>query len=60
MIIHKQDVNLLEDVLQILRDYSLMDGFEENYNDYELEWIKESISKLDMLKERAKQEFLNT
>ena len=60
MIIHKQDVNLLEDILQILRDYSLTDGFKENYNDYELEWIKESISKLDMFKERAKQEFLNT
>ena len=49
MIIHKQDVTLLEDIVQLLRDYSLIDEFEENYNDFELEHFKLSISKFAVI-----------
>ena len=60
MIIHKHDVTLLEDIVQLLRDYSLIDEFEENYNDFELEHFKLSISKFELFKDRVKEEFLNT
>jgi len=60
MIIHKQDVTLLEDILQLLQDYSNANIFEENYNDFELEHFKLSIARFELFKDRVKEEFLNT
>ena len=60
MIIHKQDVTNLEDVLKYLQDYISNKGLEEKYTELELEWLKLSVSQFEMFKERVREEYLNT
>lgn len=60
MIIHKQDVTNLEDVLKYLQDYISNKGLEEKYTEFELELIKLSVSRFEMFKERVREEYLNT
>ena len=40
MIIHKQDVTNLEDILKFLQDYILSEDLAEKYTELELEWLK--------------------
>lgn len=60
MIIHKQDVTNIEDILKYLQDYVSSEGSEEKYTELELEWLKLSVSQFEMFKERVREEYLNT
>ena len=60
MIIHKQDVTNLEDILKFLQDYVLSEDLAEKYTELELEWLKLSVSQFEMFKERVREEYLNT
>jgi len=60
MIIHKQDVTNLEDILKFLQDYILSEDLSEKYTELELEWLKLSVSQFEMFKERVREEYLNT
>ena len=60
MIIHKQDVTNLEDILKFLQDYASSEDLGEKYTELELEWLKLSISQFEMFKERVREEYLNT
>jgi|SaaInlV_125m_DNA_1040241.scaffolds.fasta_scaffold247215_2 hypothetical protein len=60
MIIHKQDVTNLEDILKFLQDYILSEDLAEKYTELELEWLKLSVSQFEMFKERVREEYLNT
>jgi hypothetical protein len=60
MIIHKQDVTNLEDILKFLQDYVPSEGLAEKYTELELEWLKLSVSQFEMFKERVREEYLNT
>lgn len=60
MIIHKQDVTNIEDILKYLQDYVSSEGLEEKYTELELEWLKLSVSQFEMFKERVREEYLNT
>ncbi len=59
MIIHKQDVTNLEDILKFLQDYVSNEDLEEKYTELELEWLKLSVSQFEMFKERVREEYLN-
>ena len=59
MIIHKQDVTNLEDILKFLQDYVLSEGLAEKYTELELEWLKLSVSQFEMFKERVREEYLS-
>ena len=60
MIIHKQDVTNLEDILKLLQDYVSNEDLEEKYTELELEWLKLSVSQFEMFKERVRDSYLNT
>ena len=60
MIIHKQDVTNLEDILKFLQDYVSNEDLEEKYTELELEWMKLSVSQFQIFKERVREEYLNT
>ena len=60
MIIHKQDVTNLEDILKYLQDYISSEDLEEKYTELELEWMKLSVSQFQIFKERVREEYLNT